>query len=752
MKVFTSAASGAVSTLALLAAMPLAAQQDSADGPRVFQLEEIVVTAQKRAESAEDIPIAITALTSEGLRVRGIENIYDLQMAVPTLQTTNFNAVAFVAIRGIGMENTTAGGDPGVALHLDGVYLARPVSTFFDQYDMERMEVLRGPQGTLYGRNATGGSINLISIKPQDELEAAADFTYGKFNRKQVRGMVNLPLSDVLKARVSATYEDRDGFQKNLVPGGTEAQDAENVTVRGQLLADFSESTSLHLSVNYSDVGGVGPSLQIRNPFVVNPGPGPVPLAPPAGTVNLRTPHLVEKDQAESIDMDMLIVQGTLEHDFGAVSLKSITAFAATSFNSLTDSDGSAFNIDRLQVVQDTEQFSQEFQLVSNSGGDFEWLLGAYIFHEDSEQFSFFFSPIVLDGFALSPFASRFSTSDRIQKFNPPRAPGFIAGGDVDATSFAIFAHTTWDFAPELRLTTGVRVSHDRKSSDELLVVTPFTPAGPQLQQGAAKDNWTQPTGTAVLQWLPTDRTNLYASYARGYKGGGVNLQAPLSPEIDPETVNAWEVGAKTTLADMVQLNLSAFRYGYKNLQVQTFGPFGALIENAAQATIRGVEFEWRLAAARGLEFNGSVSFLDAEFDEFFNADPFVNALQQIDLSGKRLNRAPKWTASFGGQYSHPLPGNLGEITLRGDFYYQTETFFRPFNLDADRADDWENLDFRLFWEDPQGTFTFEFYATNVTQSVQESDVLRSPPFFGPKEFVTFRPPRQFGGRIGFRY
>lgn len=747
-----------VSQRALLLASGLAmgisasAGAQEASAPSSFQLEEIVVTAQKRQQSAQDVPIAITALTSDALAARGIDNVSALTFEVPTLQVTNFNAVAFVAIRGIGMENTTAGGDPGVALHVDGVYLARPVSTFFDQFDAERMEVLRGPQGTLYGRNATGGSINLISKKPTDEMEAYGDFTYGKFNRFQARGMVNLPITDGIAARATVSYEDRDGFQKNLVQGGTEAQDAENLTLRGHVRFDLSDDVRFLLSANYADIGGVGPQPQVRNPFVSNPSPSPVPLRPPVGAVNIQTPHLVEKNTAERTDMDILTISGTLDWDFDGFSVKSITAYAETSFDTLTDSDGSAFDVSSLQVVQDTEQFTQEFQFTSNDSDSFEWMVGLYFFHEESEQFSFFFNPTVLDNFALSPFASPFSTSDRIQKFGPPKPPGFIAGGDVDATSLAAFAHTTWHITPELRLTTGVRVSYDEKSSDALLVVTPLTPTGPQLQQGTADDDWTQPTGTIVLQWLPTDDTNFYASYARGYKGGGVNIQAPLSPEIDPETVNAVELGAKTTVADRLQLNASVYRYGYNNLQVQTFGPFGALIQNAASATIKGAELEWRLAVAPGLELNGTVSYLDAEYDEFFNADPFVNAAVPIDLSGNTLNRAPEWTASIGGQYSYQLPEGMGELMLRADLYYQTETFFRPFNLDADRADDYENLDFRLFWRDADDRFEVELYATNVTQSVQESDILRSPPFLGPTEFVTLRAPRQFGGRVGFRF
>jgi len=217
----------------LLSTQAAAQQQQDTDGEgQILQLEEIVVTAQKRSESAQDVPIAITALGSDALTARGFDEVGDLQFFVPTLQVTNFQAISFVSIRGIGMENTTSGGDPGVALHLDGVYLGRPVANFFNQFDVERVEVLRGPQGTLYGRNATGGSINLISKKPTDEFEAYGEFGVGKFDRREARGMVNVPLGEHLAARAAVFYENHDGFQKNLVPGGTEAQDWADMLLR----------------------------------------------------------------------------------------------------------------------------------------------------------------------------------------------------------------------------------------------------------------------------------------------------------------------------------------------------------------------------------------------------------------------------------------------------------------------------------------------------------------------------------------
>ena len=747
----------------LLASRADAQQQQDTDGEgQVLQLEEIVVTAQKRSESAQDVPIAITALGSDALTARGFDEVSDLQFFVPTLQVTNFQAISFVSIRGIGMENTTSGGDPGVALHLDGVYLGRPVANFFNQFDVERVEVLRGPQGTLYGRNATGGSINLISKKPTDEFEAYGEFGVGKFDRREARGMINVPLGEHLAARAAVTYENHDGFQKNLVPGGTEAQDADDFGIRGHVRADLSSNTDFLVSVNYSDVSGVGPNPELRRVLPVPPGP--VPLTPPASAdIDDLGPHLVRKDGEESIDMDFLNIAGTFTHDFGNMTFKSVTAYGETSFNTLSDSDGSSFDVTRLNVVEDSEQFTQELQLSSNGSGDLQWLVGAFFFHEESLRFSIFHNPTILDNFAMSPPAQGFLATqrDRLDTFTLQQDPGFISGGDVTADSVAGFAHVTYDLTPEWRLTGGVRVSYDEKDSDQLVALNPLnppqpdgTPSPPTIANAPAGGDWLQPTGKFVLQWLPTQDTNLYASYSRGYKSGGINLQAPGNAVVDPEKINAFEIGGKTTIGDVLRLNASAFYYGITDLQVQTFGQLGALIENAADATIKGVELEWQAAPLPGLQFNGGISYLDAEFDDFITGDPFSPGFPQvqIDVSDNTLNRAPDWTLSLGGQYTFAIPGDRGELRLRADAYYQTETFFRPFNLEADRADDYENLDLRMFYFAPGDVLNVELYAKNVTDSVQESDILRAPPFNRPSQFLTFRPPRQYGIRVGLRY
>ncbi|QIB64992.1 TonB-dependent receptor [Kineobactrum salinum] len=374
------------SGLASIVFMPAAAMGQA-------QLEEVIVTAQKREESLQDVPVTISAFSDNQLRDSGFDSIANLTQMSPSMQFGNFGPVAFVTMRGIGNENTTAGGDPGVAIHLDGVYLGRPVASLFSAFDTERVEILRGPQGTLYGRNATGGSINLITKKPVDELGGEVDLTYGGYDWLRVRGAINLPISDAASARIVAFSEDRDGYTENGVPGGSDANDAENWGVRTHLSFDIGETTSLLLSAAYVSSGGVGAKSELREPFPGStteqnidgpPGFAFSPLGPFSGipaynnyidpetgtpVVNNLEPYEVARDGDESQDSEFLLVLATFEHDFEKFTFKSITGYAETNYESLSDEDQSALPLLELVLIEDADQISQELQLLSHGEG-----------------------------------------------------------------------------------------------------------------------------------------------------------------------------------------------------------------------------------------------------------------------------------------------------------------------------------------------------------------------------------------------
>lgn len=776
------------------------------------EIEEILVTAQKRTENVQDVPIAITALDTNRLERSQIENVGDLMNYVPNLQFGNFTSTATVAIRGIGHTNTTAGGDPGVAIHLDGVYIGRPVASVFNFWDLERMEVLRGPQGTLYGRNTTGGSINFITKKPTDKYEGKFEAGYGKFQHFQARGILNVPMGEKAAGRFSASFEDSDGYQRNLIASGTDANDSDTITLRGTVRFNPAENIELTVGATYAEVNGVGSTHELRLPFRTATDSFP-PLPPgfrdfagvpnfylqtifsdaffnrpdinailaaqginsiadienffgftvfPAGpkpsdaSLNDLVPNLVSKDTPESVKQDFLNINATLTWDLDNVTFKSITSYGETSFFNFIDLDGSDAPVMDIQLDETQDQFSQEFQLASASGGPLEWIVGAYFFTEDATRISTIFnSDFDLFGALLG------------------RDVGFKVGGSVEATSYAVFGQASYDVLDTLQITAGGRWSWDEKDA-VISLLSPF----PSFDKATIVDNapvgrkWNEPSGKVSIDWRPKDDLLLYGSYSRGYKSGGINLNGnPATAVYDPETNDVLEIGAKTQFNDRIQINFAAFYNDYKDIQVQTFGPTGAEIVNAASATIKGIEVEGLVLLSESMEIDFSLGILDAQFDDFpfspprlplfpFLVDPTnprapsgpgVLGPPPTNFADNRLSRSPKLTLSIGAQKRFDLSEQMGSLTFRADFHYQGSQFFDVDNgLDA-QGDSYSNLDLRLRWESASEQIYLEGFVTNATDEVQIGDILISIPFLGlGVDLTTYQPPRQWGFRVGY--
>jgi iron complex outermembrane receptor protein len=716
----------------VLIVQPLLAQQ---------VLEEITVTAQKRAENLQDVPIAVSAFDKDALTDRGFESVSDLSQMVPSLQVGNFGPVAFVAMRGIGMENTTAGGDPGVALHVDGVYIGRPVGTLFNAFDMERVEVLRGPQGTLYGRNATGGSINLITRKPSQEFEGEVQGTYGNYNMRRVRGFVNTPLSDTVAARVVGYVEKREGFTKNSVPGGTEANDLDGWGLRGHLSFDLGESGSLLLSGTHVDSGGVGTQPEVREAYPDRLAGPPIPgtvdyILNGVQLVNDLRPFREAKDTHEKTDNSFTLVSATLEWDFQNVTFKSITAYEETEFFTLQDDDSSEKALADLQLTETAEQFSQEFQLLSNTDSALRWILGAYFFNEEAERFSTFFK----------------SRYDIIAAINGTEA-GVKLGGDIETTSWALFGQGIYDINDEWAMTLGLRYTDDDKEGTNRNILF-----GPLFIDPVQTDSQ-EVTGKLAFDWKFSDSAMAYASYAHGYKSGGINQVAIVSagrnPVYDPEFVDAYEIGVKSRLFnDRMQLNAAVYYNDYQDLQFQIFENAGPAAGNADKATVVGLELELQALLSDNWTMDGTLGLTDSEYDDLvFGA---------LDASGNELTRTPEvtWNLGFTGAWDLSAGSTLRwriEGAYTDTIWYAFANRIDPAMAGNDQADSYYNFNTRLFWTSPSGKFTAEAYVTNLTDEVQEGNILRGIGFqdcggCGGQEFITYNPPRQYGLTLGYRF
>lgn len=716
-------------------------------------IQTIVVTAQKRAEDVQDIPLSVTAIGSEALETTGFDNLADLSKLSPSLQLSNFGPVAFVTLRGIGNENTTAGGDPGVALHYDGVYLGRPVATLFTAFDTERVEILRGPQGTLYGRNATGGSINYITKKPTQDFEAQGDFTYGNFDRVRVRGSVNIPISESISTRVIGFYEKRDGYTENTFPGSRNGNDADNWGIRGHLSFEPIGSYFKALfSVNYVKTGGVGSTPELREFFPGSTtgqnlaGP-PIPgtnnfLVNGVPILNDLRPFRESKDADQFSNNDFLLLSGTLEYDFGGVTVKSITGYAETGFRALTDQDYSPLPLAELLVQESSQQFSQEIQLLSNNGLGFNWILGGFYFHEDAFRQSQFF------GSRFNIIANRAS-----QQLGINIPSGFDVGGDVTSESFAFFAQATYDITDRLALTGGVRYTNDTKDG----VNRGFQFAFPYSDLVNA--DFDKITYRVALDYDISNDILIYGSFSTGYKSGGINqfaIPALTNPVFEPETVDAFEVGLKSQFLNRsLQFNLSLYRNEYDDLQFQIFGLNGPEAFNASGATVQGVEIEVVALPVDWFQFDASLGYTDATFDT-----QIVNGVQ---LDGNRVQRTPEWTFNAGTTVNWDVGSS--SMKLRAELNHTSEIFYTAFNRSAgftepggsDLAEGYVNANLRVFWFSANQRFSLEGYVTNVFDSVQIGNVFRDIGFLdtpggGGPENITYRPPRQYGVTAGFRF
>ncbi|WP_077341338.1 TonB-dependent receptor [Pseudocolwellia agarivorans] len=734
-------------TAALVTAMfPAIAQDTDTQVPKEkSKLEVIEVTAQKRTENLQEIPIAVSALNEDALAQSGFDGVEDLSFLVPSLQFGNFGPTTFLNIRGVGSENTTGGSDPGVAMHVDGVYVGRPVGALFSAFDVTRVEVLRGPQGTLYGRNATGGSVNLITNKPDDYLSGKLDATIGNYNLRRVRGAINIPINDSVTARVVAFNEDRDGFTENLFPGGTEANDSDNSGIRGHLNIELSDSTYLLLSATHIENNGIGSQAEQRDPYSTGVlfGPGPEPLrriADENGSplINNLEAFKETKDQAESQESTFDLYSATLDWEGEYFSIKSITAIVESDYTTIQDSDSSAASLQVLVVEEDAKQFSQEIQFISPANSEFRWIAGLFYFTEEVDRFSSLIGPRfdAVTGFLTAT----------VPNFNENYS--FRIGGDIETTSYAAFVQGTYNLSETVSVTAGLRYTDDEKEGFNRNIFF-----APQVVDPVEVSS-SEVTGKLAIDWNFQDNALLYASYSKGYKSGGVSQQtvaaSGASPIFNPEFVDTYEVGYKSQLLeDTMQLNLATYYSDYTDLQFQVFGDFGPEAGNAGAATIKGLEAEVMLLLGDIWSVDGSFAYTDAEYDELITG-PGQN------FAGNQLTRTPELAYNLGVNAEWEFSDH-SLLIARLEGSYTDEIYYEFTNTDASLASDYYNINFRLLWTSADEKYFSEFYVTNLTDEVQETSILVgfslgvAPGEVGA-EYVTYNAPRQFGLTVGYRF
>jgi iron complex outermembrane receptor protein len=708
--------------------------------------EDIIVTADRRSASIQDVPISMTALSGQTLEAAGIRSTEQLSDLTPGLLVQR-SVVGKISIRGVGNENYTIAGDPGVAVHTDGIYVARAAAGLFDLFDIARVEVLRGPQGTLYGRNATGGVINIIPNAPTDEFAGRVAGEIGNYNAYRIEGMVNVPLGQGWAARIAGMGSWRDGFTRNVFPGADERGfgrlDSKDVwALRSQIAYSGDSPFSARLSIEHIDDNSNLPAYKYLNrpdalPNADFGGFGPDALR----TVNQGfEAEIPGASRDVGRDADFFLTRQTgiglhLGYDFDGVTLSSISGYRKTRFNWFNDGDGAdIFYVNYIQQDRN-EQWSQELQLASDPDKPLSWLIGGFYFKETGTSF-----------IAL-PFTFGFDL------------PFFIEmQGSARTEALAGFGELRWQATDTLNITVGARYANERRSTDYRYEVNFGAPNVALVDDDVSFNAFTP---RFVVNWQPVETVNLYASATRGFKSGGFNLLA-VQPSFDPEKVWAYELGVKAQTADRrATFNANIFRYDYRDMQVGQIVNLSSVLTNAARARITGAEAEFAVRPIDPLEAGITVAWLDAEYTEFCTGDPTrptapvspgCDAANPIDLGGNRLPRAPEWTITNSLAYTFDL-ATAGRLNLRTDWRFQSEMFFTQFNrpLIAQKAFVTGNA--AINWTSADERFTIGAFVNNLLDETYFTEVLESgafnPQLVG-QAYVA--PPRTYGLRAAVNF
>ncbi|MEQ8859023.1 MAG: TonB-dependent receptor [Pseudomonadales bacterium] len=620
------------------------------------QLEQLVVTAQKRVENPQEIPVTMAVFSGEDVLSYGIQDTQALQLAVPGLVFSNTGSSAQPYLRGVGTRFAFAGLEPSVATYVDDRYVARAQATLFELADVERIEVLKGPQGTLYGRNAVGGAIRVVTRDVGESLSGSVVGTLGDYDLRSLSATLNVPLSTTLGARFTALVKERDGYAENLDPRGSRELDDRDVRVlRGKFRWDVSDIVTTRLTLQHSKQED-----NFRNDTVDLSPPG-LNTGIAAGGISGRDVDEVATALRGVIDDESTSADLRVDVALDGFDLISITSLQDFEQNSITDADGtSAAALDVPTVPQEARAVSQEFQLVSSREGDWRWIAGAYLFDETADF------EILLDRGTLD------SQGDQ----------------RADTRAFALFGQASYAFAPAWTVTVGGRWSFEKKKArvrastltDITLPPVPF----------ADKASWKEFTPKIALERRFTSGM-AYLSYARGFKSGGYNYAASLSGGrvLDPELLDMFEVGWKTSLlGGRLMFNGAAYYYDYRDLQVTraAAGSGVNITENAADAEVYGVDLDVTWSMTDRLSFTAGANLLDSEYGEYsatatvFNAalfgDPDMPGMSTVafDAQGESLLRAPDRSLFAAARMRVPLGAATLPIVLsysyKGDYLF----------------------------------------------------------------------------------
>ena len=793
--------------LVAVAAMPSpsCAQAGAENGDAQSLRSEIVVTAQRRTEVSRDVPITVATLGADQLATANANTLTDINKLTTSLRFDAQGTFVQPTIRGVGTAVTTSGGGPNVGIYVDGFFQANSNTADFQLMKVQNIQVLKGPQGTLFGRNTTGGAILVTTAEPSEETDAEFKASYGRFNTLSLQGYATTGIAEGVAMDVEGLYRRGDGFQRSLYTSDKHPGAFENWTVRAGIKADLSDSVSILLRylhsetddptalmsnayVDRSDTAGafdlvspVGKAVYQANYFPTSSAG--LPLIPlylqppifgfavgdliasgnlPATWSPADLPYATEPGDIASLDKIRFknksdSVQATIKADLGFADLTSYTQYRKDKGYNIQDLDATAAYTWLIHIGVKNETVSQEVLLNSKPGSPLQWTVG------------------------LNYFQNLDDWSDIRSSFlNYPFVP--FGGASTKTKSYAGFADFTYEVNPRLFLTVGGRFSHDvvtdgyfntnfaayfyqDENGDLLPLRNPdgsyiYAPGTNFPVDDLKHDSFTP---RAVIRFKPSDNSSIYASYTRGYKAGMLNVGGLSKLPVKPEKINAYEVGYKFDNRNLA-IDLAGYYYDYKNLQVSSFQDGAAQLRNAASSEIYGIEAQLRYRVDSHLSITAGAAWTHARYKKFpndpyysycdpvaFYPDPMtctsgVGSLVQSTVDGKgfRMQRSPDYTANLGLAYGFDLAG--GRTTLSGNLYYTSKFYFDAAEQFLQKG--YATVSLRAQWIDPSERFTLAVYGDNVTDKRYLTQVQYNTLGMG----AVWNAPVTWGIQLGIKY
>lgn len=698
--------------------------------------QDIIVTAQRRAQSLQDVPVTVTVFSAEQIQDARIQQIGDIVTRTPGLSFDAFPATQpRLYIRGIGSADRGGGGDPSSAVFLDDIYLGRPPAIAFDAFDVERIEVLKGPQGTLFGRNVVGGAINVITRRPDFQaFDASGEITYGDYDQFDVAGFVNVPFArNEAAIRLSGAYRSHDGYVRNPFLG-TDVDDQDTLTGRLQIGAEPSEKFRFNIIFDGTRDRFKGPGNHTLE-LVPSDQQGLYDFFESQGLglpyTTAFDPDLTYGSTAGYQNRDTYGVRGEFSYDLPFATLIFLGSYRYVDYGTRYDIDGGnpdptspGFNQVGIAGGDDetSELSSQEVRLASLPDSPINWVLGFYHYYQDVDRTNVF----NLDTIAFAPIELTEIYSSR---------------GKVD--SVAVFGDATIPITDNLKILGGIRYTKDKKTwavrnTDGNVVIR-----ADDMFDVNARASFDAITYRAGVEFRPAPRHLVYATVSRGFKSGGFQeTPASAADAVDPyepEKAVQYEIGQKSRFFNgKVVWNNTLYYLDYTDLQTRQLVGGLTVVSNAGKATIKGYETQFDLAAFDGFQLSIAYAYTDAKFDKFFQGEE--------NFAGNVINGAPKHKVTVSPSYTYELPTGIA-FTLAADYRHTSKIFDDNSNLPPEIRKPTDYLDARLIVRNIADHFSLSIWGKNLTD---ERERTFQGVFLGAN-FGAFSPPRTYGVTLSWR-